>query len=114
MEQPKITKAQQIKDILEPIPADMFITGEYGNKEGKSCALGFIHRKLSPKGEEDYRGDKDGYGARDLTSKFLKEVHELNSNIASVNNSSSINGYTEPITKDRVMHLVNDMIKAGY
>ncbi len=109
----KITSAQQIKDILEPIPADLFITdflGEGGT--GKSCAVGHINRHFNG---GDYKIG-NGYGVKDLTMKFFNEyygkfyVHD----IASVNNSNAVVVYNEKGIKDRVMHLINDMIKAGY
>jgi len=34
--------------------------------------------------------------------------------ITTVNNYTGCNGYNEPVTKDRVMHLLTDMIAAGY
>jgi hypothetical protein len=34
--------------------------------------------------------------------------------IADVNNNPVHNGYTEPVIKDRVIHLLIDMIAAGY
>lgn len=107
----KITKAQQIKDILAPIPAENFIVDTY-ELHGKYCALGHIHMALSG----DEYGDRMGFGARKLTEKFLKEKHntEMEECIAAVNNRPDVNGYTEPVIKDRVMHLVEDMIAAGY
>lgn len=56
-----------------------------------------------------------GFGARQLTEKFLRDKHGLEgTDISSVNNGPYVNGYTEPKIKDRVMHLINDMIEAGY
>jgi hypothetical protein len=107
-----ITKAIQIKAIIKPIPAEKFISTLYGDRMGNSCFLGHIHRKLS--GEADYWGDGDGYGARQLTEKFLNKVHGVNASGADVNNYPDINGYTEPEIKDRVIHMINDMIKAGF
>jgi hypothetical protein len=126
MEKNKITKAQQIKDIIEPIPADMFIPFNYGedNNGKKSCFLGHIHRKLNKSKKilgciyvndpNDSFGDENGYGARQLTTNFLAEKHGIYANGATVNNYNNINGYTEPVIKDRVMHLINDMIAEGY
>jgi hypothetical protein len=108
-----ITKAQQIKDILEPISAEDFTTGVFRDLRGKSCSLGFIHRHFSS--VDDPKGDGMGFGARQLTEKFLKDKHGLECiDISFVNNGPYINGYTEPEIKDRVIHLVNDMIEAGY
>lgn len=64
-----ITSAQQIKDIIEPIPAEKFITGRYGDNQGNCCFLGHIHVAL----KGNYTGDCNGFGARELTSKFLEK-----------------------------------------
>jgi len=127
MDNMKITRAQQIKDILETIPAEKFQTDylgwcrgavwakNNGNEDnGCSCFLGHIHRHFNPS-DTGAIGDKNGYGARQLTASFLEKVHGIMyDDGVSVNNSDRINGYNEPEIKDRVMHLVNDMIKAGY
>lgn len=126
---PRINTAQQIKDIIEPIPADKFQTDYFGwsianpvNRDGigfnikdngKSCFLGHIHRHFNPE-DKIATGDRSGYGARQLTEKFLIEVHDLSVDGSDVNNSPCINGYKEPEIKDRIMHLLDDMIKAGY
>lgn len=113
--QPRIENAQQILDIIEPIPAKKFIIGSFGNDSGCSCFGGHIHRALSPKGAHDYLGDFNAYGAFDLTERFIKEKHGINHiNGAHVNNSQMVNGYNEPEIKDRVVHLLKDMIEAGY
>lgn len=113
----QITKAQEILDIISPIPADKFITGKFGywdNPEnGQSCFIGHINRALNPDGSPF--GNHQGFGARQLTQKFLGEVHNLwDCDGADVNNEDFINGYNEPEIKDRIMHLLNDMVKAGY
>lgn len=111
-----ITKAQEILDIIEPIPAERFITYDYGTEDGRSCFLGHIHRRLNFQGDEsNYMGDFNGFGARDLTGKFLENVHGLQDiDGADVNNRNDINGYNEKGIKDRVMHMLNDMVAAGY
>lgn len=122
----RITTAQQIKDIIEPISAEKFQTHAYGHfkdgwsgknngpeDNGCSCFLGHIHRHFDPT-DGGARGDGDGYGARQLTEKFLREKHGVWEDGADVNNSPTVNGYNEPEIKDRVMHLINDMIAAGY
>jgi len=112
----KITNFTQIKEIIEPIPAEKFITRHYGDRAGRSCFLGHIHRKLNPYNDPTkFVGDFHGYGARELTAKFLKEKHGIQGvDGASVNNSPEINGYNEPVIKDRLMHMINDAIVAGY
>ena len=106
----KITKIEtfkQIKEIIEPIPADQFCVGEYDNFRGQCCFLGHIQKYISG----DACRNMDGFGARSLTRTFLLEVHNRNTDGAEVNNGPYINGYTEPIIKDRLMHMINDGIK---
>ena len=125
----KITNFTQIKEIIEPIPAYKFIVDDYGDNYGSCCFLGHIHKALSTQKPtkkrilgglltvniKDYIGDRNGFGARQLTAKFLKEKHGLrNSDGAQVNNTRSVNGYNQLLIKDRLMHMINDAIKAGY
>ena len=116
----KITSFKQIKAIIEPIPAEKFIIGRFGDGKGNCCFLGHIHVALSESKDStnnNYNGDSCGYGARDLTKKFFEEVHpkvkeyHMTPNGASVNNSPTINGYTETVIKDRLMHMIEDGIK---
>jgi len=122
----QITTAKQIKDILEPIPAELFQTDYYGHNDsfggnnngptdnGCSCALGHIHRHFYPHNKAA-QGDGCGFGARQLTNRYLSDKHRIfGASIATVNNEQIINGYTEPEIKDRVMHLLDDMIRDGY
>lgn len=124
MEKPQITSAKQIKEILAPIPKELFQIYSYGKSlwgsnsgeedNGKSCALGHIHRHFIPNDPRAV-GDRAGYGARQLTKQYLEEKYGLEDvDISDVNNDPEINGYTEPEIKDRVMHLIDDMIKDGY
>lgn len=124
----RITTAQQIIDIIKPIPADKFQANKFGwgsieNCEtddennpvdnGMSCFLGHIHRHFNP--NDIYAiGDFCGYGARELTRNFLYKVHKLDKDGSDVNNEATVNGYTESEIKERVMHLLTDMVAAGY
>lgn len=113
--------ASKIKEILEPIPADQWITDIFTDYEGKCCAVGHFQR-LTSSDPSDYSREnckddpwEDPSPVRVLTEKFLTEVHDRRiESIANVNNDPIINGYTEDDPKARVMHLLDDMIKAGY
>ena len=118
----KITSFKQIKEIIEKVPADKFQTHAFGmsrsfgdnngpEDNGKSCFLGHIHRHFDPEDEGRATGDYDGYGARHLTKQMIEEVHGLYNDGADVNNYPTINGYTEPEIKDRLMHMIEDGIK---
>lgn len=107
----EIKTAQEMKDILEPIPADQWCAWHF-HLGTQCCFLGHINKAI----KDNPSGDFNGFGARQLTAKYLKEKHGITdgSSGASVNNEPTINGYTEPVIKDRVMHLIDDMIKDGY
>ena len=102
-----ITTFKQIKEIIEPIPADRFCTGEFLNGRGQSCFIGHINNHISGNPGNDFYGS----GARLLTERFLLEEHGVYATGAAVNNANDINGYTEPIIKDRLMHMIEDGIK---
>jgi len=105
----KITTFKQIKKIIAPIPADKFCTNVYENNQGQCCFLGHIHRSIDT-GHYAAYGDGQGYGARELTREFIRAVHNVEASGVSVNNENNINGYTEPIIKDRLMHMIEDGI----
>lgn len=109
---PKIENARHILDIIAPIPTERFIINMFTNGKGDCCFIGHINKVSSP--DANPEADYWGFGARDLTRDFLNEKHGINEDGASVNNSPIYNGYTEPVIKDRLMHLLNDMIEAGY
>lgn len=118
---PKETVAQEALRLLIPIPAEDFITDKFTDEEGKCCAIGHIKR-LKSYDPSNYSSDNcsdmftEDAAIRTASVKYLRDVHNAawSANIASVNNNNDINGYTEPVIKDRVIHLLNDMIAAGY
>jgi len=103
----KITTFKQIKEIIEPIPADRFCTSEYLNYKGQCCFIGHINNHITGKPNTDFYG----CGARLLTEQFLLEEHGAHATGVDVNNYNYVNGYTEPIIKDRLMHMINDGIQ---
>jgi len=103
-----ITTFQQIKEIIEPIPADQFCKHDYENDEGQCCFLGHIHKHLFG---DALAGDGNGNGARRLTARFFLDTYGIDLDGAEVNNYNAIDGYTEPIIKDRLMHMIEDGIK---
>lgn len=118
----KITTFKQIKEIIEPIPADKFCTGSLGYEDGSSCYLGHIYRKMNKDrnilgikfNNPNKTGTSSGgsfFGAAELTKNMLKEVHNIEASAFSVNDGEHINGYTEPVIKDRLMHMIEDGIK---
>jgi len=103
----KITTFKQIKEIIEPIPANKFCIDEFENDKGQCCFIGHINRYIADHPE----ADSQGFGARELTRMFLKEKHNVYATGATVNNINSVNGYREPVIKDRLMHMINDGIQ---
>jgi len=108
----KITSFKQIKEIIAPIAPEKFNTENYYKGDEKNpiscCFLGHIHMAVSG----NPMGDYHGFGARELTIQMIKEMHGLDDTSgAEVNNFPNINGYTEPVIKDRLMHMIEDGIK---
>lgn len=109
------TVAQKALDFLSNIPNDEFITDRYTNGVDKCCALGHLSRQTSqdPK-DYNYPNCYDeiegfAYSVREASEKFL--VHQ---DISTINNKQHIRPYIQPEPKDRVIHLLTDMIKNGY
>jgi len=103
-----ITTFKRIKEIIEPIPADQFCAGVFQNRDGQCCFIGHIQKHISG----DAGGDNVGFGAVILTKKFLCEKHGLlNASVFNVNDKVDVNTYTEPIIKDRLMHMIEDGIQ---
>jgi hypothetical protein len=116
METVNETIAQEALRLLSPIPAEDFITDAYSNGVDKCCGIGHYQRlKRNPNDyslencTDLFRGD-----LRESTYKFIMEKHGLFYDLSSVNNCEDINGYTQPEIKDRVIALLEDMVKAGY
>jgi len=116
----KKTLAQKALTLLSQIPEEDFITGRFTDAQGKCCAIGHFQR-LTSKNPLDYSAsncqdwdNKHNKGLRELTKNFIFKKHDMYAtSIAEVNNNTDINGYTEPIIKDRVIHLLTDMVKEG-
>ncbi len=115
-------KAQDVLNLLLPIPAEDFITERFTDEISKCCAIGHIER-LTSENPSDYRHPnctdrkygRQGSAFRAITEKFILQQHGLPSvTLSEVNNRPGVNGYTEPVIKDRVIHLLKDMIAAGY
>jgi len=110
-------QAQEALDLLLPIPAEDFITSEYTDGVSKCCAVGHIMR-LTSGNPTDYSdsncNDHFQHSIRETTETFNQEKHQVDRDISSVNNGTRVNGYTEPVIKDRVIHLLKDMVEAGY
>ena len=110
------TVAQEALRLLLPIPKEDFITDDFTDKVGKCCAIGHIVR-LKSDDPTDY-SNCDDYDCkipiRRVSREFIEKTHNISyTNIATVNNIEGINGYIEDNPKDRVIHLLEDMVAAG-
>lgn len=107
------TIAQEAKRLLEPIPEEEWLTGTY-YEDNKCCAIGHIRDKSDrPIGKwEDIERDGSRFWfelrLRTLAKEFLGELH-----ITEVNDHRQAR-YPQTTPKQRVMALLDDMIKAGY
>ena len=114
------TLAQKALRLLNEVPSDEFITGDYTDKVGKCCAIGHLERLTKDPSDYSNKNCYDntttfGYAVRTASTKFIKEKHNTDyACIAEVNNKPRLNGYTEPVIKDRVIHLLKDMVAEGY
>ncbi len=110
------TIAQKALRLLSEVPKDDFITGEFTDKNGKCCAIGHYVR-LTSDNPSDFSNDNchDMWNSdiRLLSRDFCFETYKLEITIAGVNNEDTHNGYNEDNPKDRVIHLLTDMVAEG-
>jgi hypothetical protein len=108
-------KAQKALDLLLPIPTEDFITTMFNDYSSKCCAIGHLVR-LTTGDPTDYERDlwdsvdSEAFNLRESSTRFMQGV----GGIARVNNINTVEPYTEDTSKARVVHLLEDMIKAGY
>ena len=108
----------EAKELLLPIPKNDFLLHKFSDGWGKCCAIGHLVR-LKSKDPLDYKqwcgdgGEIENF-VRKQVRKYIRETHNESGCLAVVNNKNTINGYTQDNPKDRVIALLNDMIKDGY
>lgn len=108
--------AKQALELLEPIPAKDFITDRFTDEHSKCCVVGHLQRLTSkdPNNYSSYNCSDDcANPVRTKSEEFLRKKGFPGYNIATVNNHA-VNGYKQKRIKTRVIHLLKDMIKAGY
>lgn len=107
------TIAQRAKRLLSPIPAEEFTTERgFTDEMSKCCAIGHLNRLENNPIDYSIR-NCSLYGDDSLSAEIEKLSSELGFHIWSVNDKL-IGPYQEKTAKDRVMHLLEDMIAAGY
>jgi hypothetical protein len=110
--------ASKALELLKDIPEEDFITKTFTDGQGKCCAIGHLQR-LTSQDPTDYsfRNCNEVIRVnpiRKISEEYITKVHSTFADIASVNNEDTVNGYNEDTPKKRVLHLLEDMIKAGY
>lgn len=118
----KETVAQKALRLLSTVPKSKFITSNFTDEKGKCCAVGHYQRLQNNKNDYSKVNCSDGVGflndgcdLRIKSKKFLAEKYNLlGPSIATVNNETTVNGYTQKTIKARVIRLLKDMVKAGY
>ena len=115
MQQNTQTLAQRALDLLSPIPADQWTTKTYGfgpERPQKHCALGHLNLLAGSKLASISNENLSEFELSDLTNRFLKSKG-LTGDIVSVNDTTDVPGYTEDNPKDRIIHLLSDMVAVG-
>ena len=114
------TVAAHALRILAPIPESKWIVDKFTDEKERCCALGHYMR-LKSENVNDYSlwncKDHDNCDLRLLSKDFLSSKGYENIDISYINNCEYIEVYIEyddPTPKQRVLHLLNDMVKAGY
>lgn len=95
---------QDALNILEPIPQDKWVTGVFSDGNGNHCALGHYMSKRSWEQMEYLRL------ASEHALTVLHPGIPAFIDIATINNNDDVNGYTEPVIKDRVIHFLKDAV----
>lgn len=100
------TITQEAKRLLEPIPEENWMVGDFTDGVSKCCGSGHFMRLRSP-------GQKYLYSSWTAINTMTPIVAEFNeSSIAAVNDGENPK-YQQPTPKQRVMALLDDMIAAG-
>jgi|SRR6476620_4671232 len=107
---PKLTAKKALK-ILAPIPEEKWTTHTLEDQQFRMCALGHLNTHF---GGNSHANVVTVDEFNDHVLEFMQLEHEKYANIADVNDSDTINGYTEDHPKKRVIHLLTDMQKAGF
>jgi hypothetical protein len=117
------TIAQKAYRLLSPIPAEQWHMNTYTDEINACCAKGHLNR-LSALDPSDYSRNNciRGWGNNRNLSGAIKEFFKKQYNVeesfdllVAVNDGDSgITVYTEETPKERVLHLLTDMIAEGF
>ncbi len=101
-------------EMLTPIPKEEFTTGVFSRPSVKQCcAMGHLRRLLS-KNPDNYSAAND-FNKKvnkldDKVQEYTKKKHGYAYGIPSINDRDDINGYNEDNPKDRIMHVLKEML----
>ena len=110
--------AAEALKMVEGIPAEQFIAGMDTDGVEKCCFLGHYSRVTSDN-PNDY-SSANCEGGRyskicEASQLYLQKEHCMKyTSIADINDGNKYYPYTEMKIKDRLIHFLTDMIKAGY
>ena len=118
------TIAQKALELLEPIPASAWMTDDFTDGISKCCVVGHYTRltsgdpnNFSKDNCSDYTNEW-GFTSplRAASRKFLwnRAISQHESTDITAINNLGYGIYMERDIKDRVIHLLKDMAKAGY
>lgn len=116
---PNETICQHAYRLLKYVPAKNWIVDNFTDEKASCCAIGHYER-LTSADPKDYsiRNCAEYHAVSPIrlpTESAIKKLTGVSyMDIAAINNSPTINGYTEPLIKARVLHFLRDAIKAGF
>jgi hypothetical protein len=113
------TIAQKALRLLDSVPKKDWITHRLTDLESRCCALGHYSRLCGNHFDYSLSNCRQGDALQWTSYNFFvnslgKNLSSNMMNIAHINNAPGICGYNEPEIKDRVIHLLKDMVAAGY
>jgi len=110
VENPQIEEltASKAKELLLPIPKEEFILYYY-ERGGKHCSLGHLNKLIG--GDAYLLAPTSAFIGS--VYDFIKRKYGEVAGLTTVNDTIHVNNYTEDNPKDRVIHLLNDMIAEG-
>ncbi len=108
----------KVLKIVENIPEYRWAVGRVKQKfTGECCVLGHIAEAegIIPLDTDQVLEDcKLAREINDKVIRFMKLKHDRFAQIYHINDRDQYNGYVEKHPKERITHLLNDMIKEGY
>lgn len=108
------TIAQKALRLLEPIPENEWTVGRFTNEINSCCALGHYSRLLSNNPKNYSSLNCDEYTVQyELSGESWAFLRGRDEGITHVNDGLSTL-YQESTPKARIIHLLKDMIAAGY